>query len=895
MMGRLRALCLRFRGTFHRSRRDQELRAELESHLQMHIEDHLRSGMTPQEARRQALVKLGGWEQTIEGYRERQGLPWLGSFGQDVGFAWRMLGKNLGFTSVATLTLAFGIAANTGIFRLVDVLFFKPLPVPNPEQLVHIYARGPSGHYGAGFSYPEFTRLRDRASSFAGLSAETPIAQLHLETGDGSEEIGGAFVSANYFDLLGIHPKLGRSFLPEEDAVPNRDAVAVISDQLWKVQFHADPAILGHEIRVNGVPFNVVGVAPPGFRGDRIGWSADVWIPSMMLGKAGFACDDGSYNCSCLDSMIGRLIPGQLFARAQAEAESIIVWSAIDWREKPSRRTLAIFLANGASPDDQGEDRAQMQLLMSVTGLLLLIACANLAGLLLARGVTRRREIAVRLSIGATPSRILRQLLTESLLLALLGGCLGLGFSFVLKRLLLTFYATDGEGFRHLYDLSLDGRALAYSMALILISGALCGLVPAIRASRQDLNTELKGGGPAGQPMGSWLRNLLVSGQIALCVVLVVTAGLLVRSAREVQRGTNFDPAHVVVLRLKPELVKYNAQQVRALILGAVRSIRATPGVESVAYMEGGEGLVWSWHGGRDVQVSLSGPMAATPESGLVVRKQDISPDFLRTLHTPLVAGREFTPQDGPDAPRVAVLNEALASRLWPQGTAVGRMVMIHGQPFQVIGVAADIQPPNGVFAPEPHIYFSYWQSNATSEGDIRIAVRVRGDPNRALPTIRRLVQSLDPEVPIGEDMSMSKQVSLFYMPVLLARTVVSYCGICALCLSAMGLYSLLAFAVRARIREIGIRMALGAPRKKILALVLRMGVKLALAGVVVGSGAALALTRLVRSLLFHVSPTDPTIIVGGNLLLVAVALTASYLPARRAASVDPVEALRSE
>jgi MacB-like periplasmic core domain len=341
MLGRLRAGWLRFRGTFHPRARDEEFAAELESHLEMHTEDNLRSGMTPQEARRQALIQLGGRAQTIEKYRERRGLPWLETFGQDVRFAWRMLRKNFGFTAVATLTLAFGVAANTGIFSLVDTLFLKPLPVSNPQQLVEIYAQGPSGHYGAGFSFPEFRLLRHHVTSFAALAAVTHIAQLHVVTEDGSEETGGAFVSANYFDLLGIQPSLGRSFRPQEDTVPNRDAVAVISNQLWRGQFHADPAILGREIRINSVRFDVIGVAPPGFHGDWVGWSTEVWIPAMMLGNAGFVCKDGSYNCSCLDSIMGRLIPGRSLSEAQAEADRILVWSAIDWPEKPSRRKLA--------------------------------------------------------------------------------------------------------------------------------------------------------------------------------------------------------------------------------------------------------------------------------------------------------------------------------------------------------------------------------------------------------------------------------------------------------------------------------------------------------------------------------------------------------------------------
>jgi predicted permease len=476
-------------------RAGEDFSAELESHLQMQIEDNLRAGMSPEEARRVALLQSGGIEQAKQAYREREGLPGLETLWQDIRFGWRMLARSPGFTAVAVLTLALGIGANTAIFSYVDALFLKPLAVSKPEELVRVYAKGPSGHYGADFSYPEFARMRDRNSSFAALSVEAERPQLHLVTGGDSEEIRGEFVSSNYFGLLGVQPRLGRGFLPEEDAVPGRDAVTVISDALWKARFNGDPAVLGRDIRINGISFKVIGVAPPEFYGDLKGLPVEVWIPAMMFGAAGYGCYDRSYNCALFDGMIGRLAPGQTAAHAQAEASSTMVWSATNWPEKPSRRQIALTPANGESPDDEAGDAAQMHLLMTVTASLLLIACANLAGLLLARGVTRRREIAVRLSIGARRSRIVRQLLTESLLLASLGGLAGLGVSFEAKRLLSTFYATDSEGFPHLYDLSFDWRVAVYSIALALFTGTIFGLVPALRASRQDLVTELKEGG----------------------------------------------------------------------------------------------------------------------------------------------------------------------------------------------------------------------------------------------------------------------------------------------------------------------------------------------------------------------------------------------------------------
>lgn len=889
----LRAFWRRVPGLFGR-RAGDDFSAELESHLQMHVEDNLRAGMSADEARRAALIKLGGLEQAKQAYRERESLPGLETLWQDIRFGWRMLCKSPGFSVVAILTLALGIGANTAIFSFVDALFLKPLAVSKPEGLVRVYAKGPSGHYGAGFAYPEFTRMRDHNASFSALSVETERPQLHLVTGSDSEEIRGEFVSSNYFSLLGIQLHLGREFLPEEDAVPGRDAVAVLSDQLWKVRFEGDPAILGREIHINGIAFKVIGVAPSGFYGDLKGLPVEVWIPAMMFGAAGYGCPDHSYNCSLFDGMIGRLASGDSMAQAQAEASSTMVWSATDWPERPSRRQVAVMSANGESPDDEADDAAQMHLLMSVTASLLLIACANLAGLLLARGVMRRREIAVRLAIGARRSRVVRQLLTESLLLACFGGAAGVGISFGAKQLLSRFYATDSEGFRHLYDLSFDWRVLAYSMAVAVMTGILFGFVPSLRASRQDLVTELKEGGGVELRTKGWLSHALVIGQVALSMVLVIAAGLLIRSGIEVQRGTHFDPEHMIVLRMRPELMKYTQQQIDSLVRHVDQRLAVTPGVRSLAFMEGGEGLVWDWRSGRDAQISLPG-QSLEPKASLTVLKQDVGPNFFQTLRVPLLQGREFGEQDRAGSPRVAVVNEALAQRLWPHGSAVGQTVLVQAQPFQVVGVAADLQPPSSIHAPEPHLYLSYWQSNATREGDIRLAIRVAEDPALALPAIRRVIQSLDPNVPIGEDMPMSEQVNLEYMPVLLAQRVMSFCGVLALCLSAIGLYSILAFGVRARTREIGIRMALGARRGDVLRMVVGQGTRLAFLGVVIGSIAALISTHLLASLLFGVNTSDPVTYICVTVLLFLVAPAACYFPARRAMRVDPVQALRTE
>jgi macrolide transport system ATP-binding/permease protein len=890
----MRILLSRCQALFGRRRLNEDLEAELNSHIELAVEENMKRGMPEQEARAAARRAIGGLTQTKERYRVQRGVPAIETLVSDVRYAFRQIRKSPGFAFTAIVTLALGIGANTAIFSFVDALFLRPLPVPNPEQLLRIYAKGPSGYYGAGFSYPEFKFLRDHNSSFAALSVEIERPQFHMVTGEDSREIRGEYVSGNYFSLFGIQPRLGRAFLPEEDAIPNRNGVAVISDRLWKTQFNGDPATLGREIHINGAPIKIVGIAPPGFDGDLPGAPIAIWIPAMMIGAAGYGCVDGTFNCALFDGMVGRLAPGRTAADAQAEASSTIVWSASDWPQRPSRRQIVVTSANGESLFLRAEDAAEMHLLLSVTASLLLIACANLAGLILARGVTRRREIAVRLSMGASRTRVTRQLLTESLLLAAFGGIAGLGTSFLAKDLLSKFYATDSEGFHHLYDLSLDWRVLVYSTALTLITGTLFGLVPAIRASRQDLVTELKEGGPAEQSARGWLRHILVVGQVALSMVLVIAAGLLIRSSFEIGQGTNFDPEHMIVLRLRPQLIKYTQEQMDALVRRVREQLSGAPAVESLTFIEGGEGLVWDWQSGRDIRVSLSG-QAQDQGAALRVPKQDVAENFFQTLRVPLLQGREFDARDRIGSPPVAIANEALAKRLGILDSALGRTVLIDGKKFQIVGVSADIQPQSSIHVAEPHLYLSYWQSNATQDGDIRLAIRVAGDSALALPAIRRLIESLDSNVPISEDMAMSEQVNLEYGPTLLARSVLSFCGLLALCLSAMGLYSILAFAVRTRTREIGIRMALGARREDVLRLVVGQGATLAFIGVTAGAIAALISMRMLASLLFGVKTTDPATYICVTVLLVVVALVACYVPARRAASIDPMRALRTE
>lgn len=812
---------------------------------------------------------------------------------QDVRYGARVLLKSPGTTLVMLLILGVGIGANTAIFSFVDVLFLKQLAVKQPEDVVKVFAKGPHGHFGAGFSYPEYASLRDHNSSFSELAAETQIAQVHAVFAEDSKELRGAFVSANYFSTLGVKPLVGRFFLSEEDAVPDRDPVAVISADLWKNRFNSDPAVIGRSISVNRVALQIVGVAPPDFLGVHAGNPQELWMPLMMLHAARyFGTCPHAYDCSVIDDLIGRLAAGRRRRDAEDELSRIVVWSASDWPASEGRRQIAAFPAAGVDPDNRSDFTSQMRLLTAVAVVLLLVSCANLAGLFLARSISRSKEIAVRLAIGASRSRVALQLLTESLLLSFAGCALGLALSLWGRNALASFYDVDSEGFRHLFDLRIDWRVLAFSFALAILTGLLFGLAPAMRATRQDLVTQLKeGAGAVGAQRSGWFRQTLVAGQVALSLVLLVSAGLMVRSSQALRSGTNFDPRHVAVLRVRPELLHYTPAQNEAFFRRTVETLKALPGVESVTSVRGGEGLVWNWQNGRDVKVNPPGAATAP----LQVRHHDIGLNFFSTLKIPLLEGRDFGEHDGAGAPLVAILNQTLARQLWQHGSVLDRTILVNQHPVQVVGVAADIQPANSQAPPAPYLFLPFWQSDPGKEGDLRLAVRVRGDPNAALSEIRRAIQAMDPNIPIGEDMSMAEQIDTEYMPVMLSRSVISYCGIIALWLSAVGLFSVLTYFVRTRTREIGIRMALGAQVSAVLQLVIGQGLAMSLAGVGGGLLLALAATRLLSAWLYGVRAMDYMTYAAASLLLFAVAIAASYLPARRAAEVDPMIALRHE
>ena len=808
------------------------------------------------------------------------------TFIQDLRYGVRMLLKRPSFSLIAVITLALGIGANLTIFSFVDTMFLRPLPARDPYQLVTARV-GLDG----GFAYPVYTHFRDHNKSFEGLAAHYSTAPLTLAEPDGdSETLNGAVVSANYFSTLGITPSLGRFFSVEEDTVPDRDRVAVISQGLWQSKFGGDRSVLGKAIRLNGSDFTIVGVTPAEFQGVSPGYPNDVWIPTMML-RLGYRWCDALKDLECgpLES-IGRLGRNQSLTSAQADMSMLSSqWAAANPGSKD--RGVRLYPALGVRAMDRDRLKYQLRLMMTMTGLLLLIACANVSGLILNAGAARRKEISVRLCIGAGRFRLIRQFLTESLVLTLAAGGLGLLFSIWGKNLLLSYYARTNSNYRLYYDLSLNPRTSLFALVLTIGAGFLFALVPAIQSSRQNLVSALKDEGGSQGRRGSWARSSLVVTQVALSLGLLVCAGLLVRSVTHLRQGENFDPHNVLVLRLRPRLRDYSPDKAQAFTKEVQRRLEAIPGVQSASLSK----TTLAWPGSSEPRVRLPEQTFSRPEDQLKVELHEIAPHLLETLKIPLIKGRDFNDQDRPGTPRVVIVNETLAKRMWPDAQALERPLIINEQTYRVVGVVKDAQFRNVAEAPQPFLYLPYWQNNLSPQIDATIMARVAGNAEAMLPTLRREIAAIDSNVPISESATMLQQVNDSFKEVLLTSSVLISASAIALFLSMIGLYGALAFTVSQRTREIGIRMALGARTMEVLKLIIGQALRLVFAGLAIGLLGAFAGTRLMTSVLYGVSATDPLTFVAITFALTVVAVLACYIPARRATKVDPLVALRYE
>jgi len=878
-MRKLRALWIRLCGMIGARRDEDDFAAELESHVAMHTEDGIRAGLTPVEARRQALIRLGGAEQTRQAYRERRTLPWLETLWQDVRFGLRILCKNPGYTAVAVLTLALGIGANTAVFTVAQAALLRSWPAKEPDRLARLMATTPQGEE-INFSYPDYLDLAGQSKSLDGMIAYTRRGKI-LRVGAESQSVLDDVVSPNYFSVLGINARLGRFFTAE--TLSGSEPGVVISDSLWHLVFNADPLLVGKQIWLTNRAFTVLAVAPPGFRGLNRLVHTDLWIPVATEYPSQQLADRKNREFEVL----GRLRSGATPAGAKAELDALGKGLAQAYPAIDKARSITLI----SERERLREAMVPTLLLMTAVGLVLLICCANVAGLVLARSDARRKEVAMRLALGAGRLRLMRQLLTESALLALLGAALGLLLAVGLLRLqpALMLPAQVELGL----DLHLDASVLAFTAAAALLSVLVFGLAPAIQASKTSLVSTLKGEGTgAVRGVRRWtMRNALVLGEIALSVVLLTASGLVVRSllySRSLPLG--FDrQRQLIFFDLIPGVAGYDSKRSAVFFDQVQEKAAALPGVRHATLAR--RVLLSDSGGGLERRVSIPGVELPQGQLSIPVKFDAVDGNYFRTVGTRLIEGREFNSGDNPSTARAVIVSQTMAQRFWPGQEVLGRQIVADGTACQIVGVVEDAKVNRVHETPEPYMYFSFAQMPSE---DGTLIVEASGNAKALTARMLSEIQRVDRNVPVSVRTVHYLMQQAFWEDQM-AAGFVGALGLLGIFLGAIGLYGVIAYTVNRRSREIGIRMALGAERRDVLQMVLGQGLTLAVIGTGIGLAASFVVMRLLSTMLYGVRPTDPLTFAGSAALVVLVALAASWLPARRAASIDPMRSLRTE
>ena len=835
---------------------------------------------------------------------------------QDLKFGIRMLLKAPGFTLVAVVTLALGIGANTAIFSVVNSLLLRTLPVRDPEQLavvgdpsrVHSWSNGsPRSDI---FSVPLYREFVANNEVFSSLAATANLfARVRIEQNgkdQGMERAGARLVSGNFFETLGVNAALGRTFTADDDKAPGSDPYCVISYSYWRRRFNQDPLIVGKTIRMNGYPLTIIGVAARGFEGEAVGETQDLWVPMMMQPQVqpGRAYLDKVDTSTLI--LIGRLKPG--ISVQQANAAMNVTFQRIanstfkDRFDKDNRDALAklkIDVTSGARglSSIRGEMQKPLWFLMGIVGLVLLIACVNVANLLLARSSARQTEIAVRLAIGASAARVARQLLTECVLLAGLGGALGL-LSSVWATRGLVFLATGSPNLH--IDVSPDLRVLGFTAIISVLTGVLFGLVPALRARRMPLFNVLKEGGrsaaAAGSPRPS-ISRYLVAAQVALSVLVLFTSAILVRSLKNLQHfDTGYQRDNLLLLRIDATTAGYTPERWATARNELLERFRHIPGATAATLSANG-----LFSGTESADGIVVEGFTPARDKDQVAYNDQIGENYFSTIGVPILMGREIGAQDTASSPRVAVINEAMAHFYFKDANPIGRHFAIdddeqRNRPFEIVGITRDVYDHGLRKAPERRFYAAVTQTHLMNEmGTLNFIVRASGEPASLLDTARKVVRDFDPNLPISQsntanqliDNSITDQIAIANLSGLFAAL--------ALLLACIGLYGLMSYSVAGRTREIGVRMALGATRTQLIWLVLREAMTMVVVGIVLGIPIAIACSRGLRTLLFEVTPMDPLSLLTTAFVLSLVATIAAFIPARRATRVDPMVALRYE
>src|SRR6267143_2881566 len=779
----------------------------------------------------------------------------------DIRYGFRNFLKRPGFTAIAIVTLALGIGANTAIFSLVNTVLLRPLPVPHPEQLVEVYG---TFHNGADYtiqSYLNYKDYRDRNDVFSGLIAYR-FAPMSISHEGRNERVWGYLVSGNYFDVLGVQPFLGRNFVPEEDQTPGSHPVAVISYGCWQKRFASDRGVVGQALTLNGHVFTVIGVAPKGFSGTEVAYAPELFVPMMMAHEI----EPGS---RWLESRgddnlfaVGRLKPGVTSAQAESALRAITLQLGKEYPRENEGRGVRLLTPGLFIPDIRNSVISFSSVLMGVVGLVLLLACVNLANLLLARATDRRRELAIRLAIGASRTRIIRQLVTESVLLSLAGGLGGVLLAAWINDLVAAIKLPTDIAL--VFDLHLDWRVLVFALVVSLATGIFFSLLPALQSSKPDLVPALKDEVSMAGFRRSRLRNALVVAQVALSLVLLVCAGLVVRSLQAAQRTRpGFTPENAVALSFDLGLQGYKEEKGRAFQQQVIERTQSVAGVRSVALVSTLPlSLDYSYSSiyveGQTITGSSNLPVAVPNE---------ISPGYFRTMEIPL-RGRDFTERDDKDESRVAIVNETFARRFFPVRDAIGRRFNFSGpdKPFwEIIGVAANGKYNSLAEDPKAAFYrplLRDYSTNAT------LVARTVGDPRSVLAALRGELENLDPTLPLYNVQTLSDHMSVPLFPFRMAAIVIGSFGVLAIVLAAIGIYGVMSYVVAGRTREIGVRIALGAARRDVLLLIIRQGMTLAVIGLGVGLLVSFGVAQLLAKLLYGVSPADPLTFAGVCLLL---------------------------
>jgi predicted permease len=811
---------------------------------------------------------------------------------QDMRYGIRGLLKRPGFTAVAVITLALGIGANSAIFSLVNTVLLRPLPVRNPEEIVSVAVRGKNDSMLA-FSYPNYKDFRDRNDALSGLLLYR-FAPLSLSEQGNNERVWSYEVSGNYFDMLGVQAIQGRTFLPEEDQTRLSHPVVVLSHSFWQRRYGADPNLVGRDITLNNHAFKVIGVAPPDFKGTELVYSPDMWVPIAMLEWA----EPSAHYLDDRDTNnffgIGRLKPGVGPGEAEASLNLLAQQLAKEYPDTNEGQSIMLTPPGLIIPDVRGGVVAFTWILMGAVALVLCIACINIAGLLLARATDRRKEIAIRLAMGASRFRLVRQLLTESILLSVVGGAIGLGLAVWIINLLLAFRPPLDFPLR--MDVGVDWRVLLFALAISLLTGAVFGLAPALQATRPALVSALKDTAAQTGYRRSRFRNGLVVAQLALSLVLLIGAGLVGRALQRLQTmNPGFEPDNALTMSFDLGLQGYDKEKGQQFYHAVVDRVQALPGVRSASLVSSLP-LSLNYNSNYIYVEGQPSERGANVPTAMVAAA---APRYFETMKTRLLMGREFTDQDLKDSEKVAVVNEAFVHQLMHDvksvGDALGRRISITTEkgPFvRIVGIVKDGKYFSISEDPRPFVWGPFSQHYNSSAS---LIVRTEGAPQASIAAVRNAVHSLDPNLPVYEVKTMAEHMRLPLFPARIAAVVLGAFGFVALALAAIGIYGVTSYSVSQRTREIGIRMALGAQLGDVLRLIISQGLKLTALGVGLGLIGAFILTRALASLLYEVSATDPATFLLVPALLAAIALLASYFPARRATKVDPLEALRYE